>query len=255
MTMSNQKSVFELYAHEYDLITNAAQREKYHAKEVSAMIERFGPTSVLDAGCASGLTTMLFARAGIETVGLDRSRKMIEVAKQKFAKSGYPMSFRCGRFEALPKNLHGKFDLIVCLANSISGVGSVPVLKKSLRGFHDVLRPGGSLVLQLLNYASIKEGELRPIRVTENQGIVYGRYSIRRGKKLAVHVIRLDMNSNPPGFEPFCHEFENFGPDQITKAAAASGFVSLRKYADLCLSRRFAKSSRDLVVIASRPKS
>jgi SAM-dependent methyltransferase len=154
----------------------------------------------------------------------------------------------------LPKKIHGKFDLVVCLANSISGVGSVAILKKSLRGFHDVLRPGGSLVLQLLNYASIKEGEVRPIRVTENEGIVYGRYSIRRGKKLAVHVIRLDMNDNPPKFEPFCHEFENFDPDQITKAVKVSGFVSLRKYADLYLSKRFAKSSRDLVVIASRPK-
>lgn len=254
MTLSNQKSVFELYAHEYDLITNAKQREKYHAKEVSAIIKKFRPTSVLDAGCASGLTTMLFARKGIETVGLDRSRKMIEVAKEKFAKSGFPISFRYGRFEALPKSLHGKFDLVVCLANSISGVGSVPILKKSLRGFHDVLRPGGSLVLQLLNYASIKEGEVRPIRVTENNGIVYGRYSIRRGKKLAVHVIRLEMNVNPPGFEPFCHEFDNFDPNQITKAVAASGLVSQRKYADLYLSKRFTRSSRDLVVITSRPK-
>jgi len=218
------------------------------------MTERFKPTSVLDAGCASGLTTMLFARNGIETGGLDRSRKMIEVANKKFVKSSYPMSFRRGSFEALPKNLHGKFDLVVCLANSISGADSVSVLKKSLRGFHDVLRPGGSLVLQLLNYASIKEGEVRPIRVTENEGIVYGRYSIRRGKKLAVHVIRLDMNDNPPKFEPFCHEFENFDPDQITKAAAASGLVSLRKYADLYLSKRSAKSSRDLVVVASRLK-
>ncbi len=62
MAVKLQLSAFEKYAHEYDLITNAAQREKYHQKEVDALIARFRPRSVLDAGCASGLTAMLFAR-------------------------------------------------------------------------------------------------------------------------------------------------------------------------------------------------
>ena len=38
MASKKNISVFEKYAHEYDLITNAAQREKYHRKEVSGEV-------------------------------------------------------------------------------------------------------------------------------------------------------------------------------------------------------------------------
>jgi len=43
MTRSRQPSAFEVYADEYDLITNAAARETHHAREVQAMIDRFHP--------------------------------------------------------------------------------------------------------------------------------------------------------------------------------------------------------------------
>jgi ubiquinone/menaquinone biosynthesis C-methylase UbiE len=247
------KSVFDVYAHEYDFITNAAARESYHTREIQALIDRFHPTSVLDAGCASGLTSLLFAKQGIKTVGLDRSRKMIEVAKATRGDANLPLSFRVGHFERLPKTLNGRFDLIVCLANSISGLDSVAGLRVALAGFHRVLVSGGSLVLQALNFAAIREGELFPIKVTRNAGIVYTRYSRRIGKRLEVHVTRLDLNADPPGFEPFCHQFYNFTVDEIAKAAKRAGFVRPERFEDLYLSRRYGRKSRDLVLVVRKP--
>ena len=128
-----QKSVFEEYAHEYGLLTNERARRVNHLKEVGALIDRFHPTSVLDAGCAIGLTSALFAGQGVTAVGLDRSRRMIAQAKKNYTETRLPLSFRTGNFERLPKALTGKFDMVVCLANSISGVGTRREL--SLRGY------------------------------------------------------------------------------------------------------------------------
>ncbi|HVP07362.1 MAG TPA: hypothetical protein VMS71_05920, partial [Candidatus Acidoferrum sp.] len=72
-----KRSFFEIYANEYDWLTDAASREKNHERELAAIIERYRPTSVLDAGCATGLTAMLFARNGVRAVGLDRSKAML----------------------------------------------------------------------------------------------------------------------------------------------------------------------------------
>ncbi len=246
------KSVFEIYAREYDLMTNAVAREKYHQKEVQALVDRFRPQSVLDAGCASGLTALLFARQGVETVGLDRSRAMIEVAKDTRGDSSLPLSFRTGRFEKLPKTLTSRFDLVVCLANSISGLDNMRDLRVALKGFSRVLRPGGTLLLQALNYASIKEGEIFPIKATNNDGIIYTRYSRRVGKRLEIHVTRLDTNQDPMQFEPFCHEFDNFTADQVIKTATSAGFVRVSKFADLYLKRKYSKSCRDLVLVCSK---
>ena len=247
-----KETVFEKYAHEYDLITDAAAREEYHSREIQALADRFQPRSVLDAGCASGLTSILFARQGINTVGLDRSRKMLDVARARTAGLDLPLAFRHGRFEALPKALDGEFDLIVCLANSISGLRTQVDLRKVMGNFRRVLTPGGHLLIQTLNYASIKEGEFFPIKATRNGGIIWLRYARRLGRTLEVHVIRVDNRGPQPAFEPFVNQFDNFDVGAVEQAVRVAGLVDVRKYGDLYLKKRFGRKSRDLVLVARR---
>ena len=249
----SEKSFFDVYAHEYDLMTDARSREKMHDKEVRAIIEKFAPGKVLDAGCATGLTSMLFARRGVETVGLDRSRKMLEQAQEKFREKDYPLTFKFGHFEKIPKSLLRKFDLVVCLANSISGVGTLAGLNRSLRNFHEALRPGGTLLLQLLNYRALKDGELKPVKVTENGGIVHARMTERRGKSFCLYVVRIDLNQTPPRMESFRSDFDNFTEKQIWEGLKKARFTRLHKYGNLLMDKKYTKTSRDLIISAVKP--
>lgn len=253
MARKKDKSFFEIYAHEYDLLTDAQAREVSHNREVLAMIKKFEPTEVLDAGCASGLTSMLFARHGITTVGLDRSGAMIKVAKENYCALYPRLTFTRASFEKMPARLHDRFDLVACLANSISGAGTMTNLRCALKNFWASLKPGGWLVLQLLNYGAIKEGQLFPIKATEKGGIVYERFSERRGKRIYIYITRLDLKRKPMTVEVFRHEFDNFTVDEILRAAKASGFYSLRKYSDLSFDRRFTRAGRDLVLVCQKP--
>ena len=247
-----QKSFFEIYAHEYDILTNAQQREIFHANEINTLIKIFQPKHVLDAGCATGLSAYLFAREDIKTIGLDRSRPMIKEASQKYDYLKPLLTFRCGNFERLPVSFHNKFDMVVCLANSISGVGSLKNLIDSLSNFNKVLIPGGTLVIQMLNYISIKDGEFLPIRVTRKDDIIYQRFSERQGKRLYLYVNRLDISKEPLKYEMFRHEFENFSPKEMIEALKRANFRSIKKYAELFLSKPFGKKSRDLVITAHK---
>jgi ubiquinone/menaquinone biosynthesis C-methylase UbiE len=244
------ESAFEKYAHEYDWMTNASQRETYHSKEVEALIDRFQPRSVLDAGCATGLTARLFAERGVKAVGLDRSPAMLREARKKYGKLNLPLSFHRGEFARLPKALHGRFDLVVCLANAITGVDTLGNLLKAMKNFNRVLSPGGALVIQMLNYRAVKEGVFMPIRSTENNGVVYARYSERQGKTLFINLVRVDLNQNPPTTEPFRHSFDNFAPKEVTTAIREAGFRSLNRYNDLYLKDPFTAANRDFVVTA-----
>jgi len=251
--MKKQKSVFEVYAHEYDLITNAKQREPNHNKEVLALINKFNPESALDAGCASGLTSMLFAKQGVKALGLDRSKPMLEQCQKKFDNSRLPLSFRYGDFESLPKKMSKSFDMVACLANSISGVSTISGLKNTIKSFYSVLKPGGVLVLQMLNYISMKEGIIFPIKATENNGIIYERFSERQKNKLYIYVTRFDMKAKPQQFEIFRHQFDNFTTDQVLNKIKSTGFLNIKKYGNLLLNKNYTKSSRDLIVTAMRP--
>lgn len=247
------ESVFEKYAHEYDLLTNAAAREKPHEREVQAIIEQFDPTHVLDAGCGTGLTTMLFARSGVKAIGLDRSKEMLAIAKQKYDHSGLPLSFIRSSFQKLPRKLSGKFDIVVCLANSISGVESGRELVTALKNFYGALKPGGVLVLQLLNYAAIREGEIMPVRATSANNITYLRFTERKGKQQQLYAVRIDHAHNPPAFEVFRHSFEGFTSVEISAGLTRAGFAGLRRFGSLDLAKPFRRASRDLIITARRP--
>ena len=251
MTLKKEKSFFEIYAHEYDFLTNAHQRRASHKKEIEALINAYQPESVLDAGCATGLTSSIFSEAGVKVKGIDRSFPMIKLAKQNYGSQKH-ISFQSASFEKLPKAFHQKFDMIVCLANSISGVGSLHNLTKSFKGFYNSLQPNGTLVLQLLNYVSIVDGELLPIRATRNNNIIYQRFSERRGKRLYIYVNRLDTASDPIQYEMFKHEFENFTPSEVVETLKNCKFKKIKKFSDLFLSKPFGKTSRDLVLTATK---
>ncbi len=253
MTGTKKRSFFDTYPHEYDFLTTASAREASHRKEIAAIIAKFTPTAVLDAGCATGLTARLFAERSILTVGLDRAKAMVELARHNSHFNNDLLSFIVGSFERLPGALRGRFDLIVCLANSISGVGTIGKLRKAMRGFMTALRPGGHLVLQMLNYSAIKEGEVMPVKATQNGPIVYERFTERRAKRLYLYVTRLDLGKKPAQLEVFRHEMDNFSSVEIETSLRLAGFKNLKRYSDLLFRNRYERSSRDLVITARRP--
>jgi len=247
------RSIFATYPDEYDAMTSAARREPKHALEVESLMARFHPTRVLDAGCATGLTARLFAERGVEAVGLDRVTEIVEVARRRYENSGLAISFRCGSFEKLPISWNGKFDLIVCLANAIVGVENLTGLNRALRGFLRVLKPGGSIVIQLRNFNPVKEGELLPIKVTVDGQRTYLRMMRRRGTRIEFNAIRIDYTRNPPVFDPFSHEFHAITPPELKAAFEKTGFRQIKRYGDLHMTQPFRAASIDLVFTARRP--
>lgn len=250
MSLKRQKSFFDVYAHEYDIMTSADKRIHNHRLEVDKIIDKYSPSSVLDAGCATGLTSSLFAESGIITLGLDRSKAMIDIASKKYPGLENYLSFKSGQFEKLPQSMFNKFDLIVCLANSISGVGSLNNLFKAFTSFYKALKPGGSLVLQMLNYYSINDGEFFPVKAVRHGDIIYQRFSERQGKRLFIYVNRLDISGNKLEYEMFRHEFENFDVAEVVSTLKKSNFKTIKKFADLFMSKPFLRTSRDLVITA-----
>ena len=247
------RTFFEKYATEYDAMTDAVAREPKHRLEVESIIRRFSPTSVLDAGCGTGLTARLFAEKGIAAVGIDSSTEMIRLAQEKARLAKSPAHFESVSFETMPKSYAGSFDLIACLGNSISGVPNDQALGRTLKNFRRVLRPGGWLVLQLLNPAVINKGEPFAVRATRSGNILYHRYALRQDDLVALHVIRTDLGAVPPSFEAFVHSYRLLTAAQFRERLKKVGFDNIRSYVSLGFnSAAKTAPSRDLVITARR---
>lgn len=179
---------------------------------------------------------------------------MLEVARRKYQSKKWPLLFKKSAFESLPASFKGSYDLIACLGNSLSGVESATTLRATARSFARSLRPGGVLVLQLLNVASLTDGELYPVRATRAGKLFYLRYLIRSGKSVALHVVRIDSSTKSPSFQTFIHEHKPLDQAILRKALTVAGFRDIKLYGDLLLTKKFTRTNRDLVLVAKRPK-
>jgi hypothetical protein len=110
------------------------------------------------------------------------------------------------------------------------------------------------LVLQLLNVASLADGELYPVRATSAGKLYYLRYLIRTGKSVALHVVRIDSRSKSSSFQTFVHEHKPLDNALLRKVLMAAGFRKVGLFGDLLLKTKFTRANRDLVIVARRPR-
>jgi glycine/sarcosine N-methyltransferase len=110
---------------------------------------------VLDAACGSGGHALWLARLGYDVAGADVSPGMITLAREKAAGAGIDIPFRVTGLDNLQRanaQRANRFDAVLCLGNSLPHLLTQADLVAALRGMGRVLRPGGVLVLQNLNY-------------------------------------------------------------------------------------------------------
>ena len=120
--------------------------------------------AVLDAGCGTGEHTILAASCGARALGIDVSRRAIEIARGKAAERGAVASFQV--LDALRLDTLGEvFDTIV-------DSGLFHVFDDAARGRYvtavqTVLRPGGHL--HLMCFSDRQPGDWGPRRITAGE--------------------------------------------------------------------------------------
>ena len=98
------------------------------------------PARVLDVGSGTGALAILAAGLGHEVTALDLSERMLERARSKASDLALDVTFVVGPAEEPPP---GPFDAVV--ARHV--VWTLPAPVEALRGWHEVVRPGGVLAL------------------------------------------------------------------------------------------------------------
>ena len=97
---------------------------------------------ILDAACGTGLSSIPLARAGYRVVGVDRSERMLQVARSK-AGNALPVRFVWG--DLLSLDLPWTFDAAVCMHSGLDYILDTEDLERALAALRRCLRPGGLL--------------------------------------------------------------------------------------------------------------
>ncbi|SHI63320.1 3-demethylubiquinone-9 3-methyltransferase [Palleronia salina] len=106
----------------------------------------FRDLSLLDIGCGGGLLSEPMARLGATVTGADAAERNIEVARVHAAEQDLAIDYRARTAEALAAE-GARFDVVLAM-EIVEHVADVPAF---LRACHDLLTPGGLLIVSTLN--------------------------------------------------------------------------------------------------------
>lgn len=146
--------MYDDFSEDYDRFVNWAGRLAYEMPFLELQLAQVAPgVTVLDSACGTGMHAIALAQKGYAAVGADLSPRMVERARENARQAGVTVRFEAAGFGELAINFgQSRFDALLCLGNSLPHLLTQDDLVAALRGMAGVLRPGGALVLQNLNY-------------------------------------------------------------------------------------------------------
>jgi len=102
---------------------------------------------ILDAGCGNGYLCRLLSKKGAEMVGVDISKRSIELAERFEKMESMSIEYHMGSICCLPIFEDATFDAVVC--NLV--LMDLQDLDGAVRELRRVLKPGGKLILSIMH--------------------------------------------------------------------------------------------------------
>ena len=107
--------------------------------------------SVLDLCCGQGRHSIALANTGIRVTGVDLSEEMLAIARGSSRHMTTPPQFIQADMRNLPQTLSGKFDAALNMFSSFGYLESEADDQAVLHQIANALKPGGQLMMDLLN--------------------------------------------------------------------------------------------------------
>lgn len=148
-------------AQDYDRFVDWDKRLAREAPFFERLFAERRVHTLVDAGCGTGRHAILFASWGLEVVGVDPDAAMLEQARANSEAAGANVRFVEGRFGELAGLGLGEVDALTCTGNALPHVAGLEGLRDAFRDFAKVLRPGGTVVLHLLNHERLMQARIR----------------------------------------------------------------------------------------------
>jgi SAM-dependent methyltransferase len=143
--------------HFNESIDAASRNINFIDRSVDWMVKNFNiksDSSIIDFGCGPGLYTSRFARTGARVTGVDFSKRSLDYAKKEAARNNLNIDYiHCDYLEF---NSEEKYDLITMIFCDFCALS--PMQRRKLLGiFHSLLKPNGSIILDVHSHNYFNE--------------------------------------------------------------------------------------------------
>jgi glycine/sarcosine N-methyltransferase len=212
-----------------------------------------GPKArILDCCCGIGTFAVALANAGYEVSGSDGSPGMIEQASVAAKNARADVTLRCCGWEDLPAHFTDPFDLVFCLGNAIGHTRNGEEMLRSMQGIRTVLRSGGELVLDSLDWEQIRKEKTRftPYPWRERAGqrclpVYVWNFPERFEDPHTIEILLIFDSGGKVSIRSYPIVYYPFRVEELREHLISAGFTNVR------IQNRFHENRSDYRVIAS----
>jgi SAM-dependent methyltransferase len=236
----------------YDLMTGYSKRLANDFGTIKNLVEKFNIKAALDAGCGTGVHSIILAKLGVDVLGFDASAEMLEMARINAKHEGVKPAFEQEYFETVPEEWWGKYDAVFCLANSLVGVQIARRLDLAMQSFCRALKPGGKAIIQVLNTKWFLNHDERIIRVSSEENFTFVRFFDFDRDITRLNVIAIEHEMGEVKHRFVSSKIMALDQDRLSQAARYGGFSQVEFFSDMILSKPLTNESRDMVVVLTK---
>lgn len=155
---------------------------------------------VLDIGCATGELAIQLAKNEAFVTGIDLNEDLLNQASVKIGGGNqgthFPLFLKRNMLELKTDFQSGQFDVVLCFGNTLVHLSTIELMQKMLEEVSAILKPGGSFLLQILNYDYIISEPVTELPVIETENIRFTRkYRFPEGGQLILFQTELLIKS------------------------------------------------------------
>ena len=118
-------------------------------------LKKRGCKRILDVAAGTGFHSVRLIEEGFDVVTADGSPVMLAKAFENAKNRGHILRTVQADWRWLNRDVHGKFDAVICLGNSFTHLHEDRDRRKALAEFYAALKHDGLLILDQRNYDSI----------------------------------------------------------------------------------------------------
>ncbi len=241
---------YNALAPDYDAMTGFEKRFIAERPFFRMLVERFGITSAIDAGCGTGFHSLVLAQLGVSVTAVDVSQKMLDDVVRHAKEFNLHVETVAARFQTLAQVIHKQHDAVFCLGNSLAHLLDDQSLADSLKSFAALLKPEGVLFVQILNYAKILSQRQRVQNVKDVGPTTFIRFYDFEPALVRFNILKLERRG--VGIE---HSMDSIAlrplrQSDLVNHLAENGFDDVRFYGGISLEEFHPETSKDLVILA-----
>jgi SAM-dependent methyltransferase len=187
--------------------------------------------SVVDIGCGTGSLIRSLAKVYRKTAGLDPDAAMLSAARAKAHVAPVSTWFiQAGMLELVRELGNHTTDRLICFGNTLPHLKDEAEVTEFTRQAAQVLKPGGLLLLQVINYDRIIDQKLGGLPSIENDELKFDRiYGYEEGAAHVKFTTRLTLKKTR-----FVIENEvpllAIRPGRLRSMLADAGFVHVEEF-------------------------